>query len=172
MVKKFKTWAKSWKNSGQIPKKLENRQLELSWSGEKVSKNKPWYLLVRPTLSKELQFLRIPDASPRCTTTTTLEWTAEEFPRVEKLHHYFTTANSHVVSTTWHHFHYIVLYYSTLDLSPGGRSHLTHYSGHHKPGTVHDLVRNAGVGGLEHSPFLNELHDFFPFFFFHISRKH
>ena len=70
-------------------------------------------------------------------------WTAEEFPRVEKLHHYFTTANSHVVSTTWHHFHW---YYSTLDLSLGGQSHVTHYSGHHKPGTALDLVRNAGVG--------------------------
>ena len=39
--KKLKTWAKSWKNSGQIPKKLENRQFELSWYGGKVSKNKP-----------------------------------------------------------------------------------------------------------------------------------
>ena len=100
-------------------------------------------------------------------------WTAEEFPRVEKLHHYFTTANSHVVSTTWHHFHW---YYSTLDLSPGGHSHVTHCSGHHKPGTALDLVRNAGVGrvgGLEHSLFLNKLHDFFHFFsHFPISRKH
>ena len=37
--KKLKTQEKSWKNSSEIPKKLRNRQLQLSWVGAKLNEN-------------------------------------------------------------------------------------------------------------------------------------
>ena len=42
LVKKLKTQGKTRKNSRQNPKKLKNRQLQLSWVAKKTSKNKPW----------------------------------------------------------------------------------------------------------------------------------
>ena len=37
--KKLKTQGKSWKNSSKIPKKLKNRQLQLSWAVAKLKEN-------------------------------------------------------------------------------------------------------------------------------------
>jgi len=37
--KKLKTQGKSWKNSSKTPKKLKNRQLQLSWVVAKLNEN-------------------------------------------------------------------------------------------------------------------------------------